>query len=148
MPIPEERLKIRLGIRKDQAAAKDVIMAKLRDKIQKGYLPKDGRELADVLKLVHDYGKSVGHVEECQEILEKLSEGTPMTMEKFGVECKGDHKPTLPHMEKKASGDIVCRHCGAKFADLNIAEKVSVKDEVKQGKKDAKDSIEKMLNID
>jgi hypothetical protein len=148
MPVREERLKLRLAIRKEQLVPKDIVMTKLRDKITKGYLPTTPKELADLLKMVHEYGKSVGQLEECQEILEKLVEGTPMTMEKLGVECKGDHKPTNAYMEKKASGEVTCRHCGAKFADLHIAERVSMKEEVKQGKKDAQDSIEKMLNID
>lgn len=148
MPISEERLRTRLGIRKDQLAARDVVMCKLRDKIQKGHLPSTPKELADLLKMAHEYGRLAGQVDECQEILEKLSEGVPMTMEKFGVECKGDHHPKLAHMEKRAGGDVVCRHCGAKFADLHVAEKVAVEDKVGGARKDAKDSVERMLNMD
>lgn len=92
-----------------------------------------------------DYYKKVGRYEECQEILEKLSEEKPMTMEKLGVECNGDHSPSKGYMEKKASGDIQCHHCGASFADLNVTDKTSMKDQTKQAKADAKGAVEKML---
>jgi hypothetical protein len=147
MPISEDRLRKRVEIRRDQAAAKDVLMAKLRAKIQAGYIPKDAKEFSDVLRLVTDYAKHVGYEEECKDILSKLSEEKPMTIEKVGVECSGDHSPAKGYMEKKASGDIQCRFCGAKFADLGVSEKVTVKDEVKQAKSDGRDAIEKMLNM-
>lgn len=146
MPIGEDRLKKRIEIREQQVGDKDVLMCKLRAKIQAGYLPKTAEEFAGILKMVADHAKHVGFVEECKEILEKLSEEKPMTIEKLGVECNGDHSPAKGYMEKKASGDIQCRHCGAKFADLQIAEKATVKDEVKQAKKDSRDAIDKMMN--
>jgi hypothetical protein len=147
MPISEDRLKKRLEIRRGQASAKDNLMAKLREKIMAGYIPKDAKEFADVLRMVADHAKHVGYEEECKDILEKLSEEKPMPIEKVGVECSGDHSPAKGYMEKKASGDIQCRFCGAKFADLNVQEKTTIKDEIKQAKGDGRDAIEKMLNM-
>lgn len=145
MPISEDRLKKRLAIREEQAASRDFLAAKLRDKIRAGYLPKTAEELAGILKVVSEHAKHVGYAEECKEILEKLSEGQPMAMEKYGVECGGDHGITKPHMEKKASGEVVCRHCGARFADVQVKDGAAIKDE---GTKPApKDTIEKMLGI-
>lgn len=145
--IQETRLKMRLAIRQDQASAKDAIMAKLRQKIQAGYLPKTSEEFAGILKLVTEYAKSVGYAEECQEILEKLSEETPMTMEKLGVECKGDHGLAKPYMEKTASGDVSCRFCGAKFTGVAVQDGLGMKDKVGGNPKEIKGSIEKMLNM-
>jgi len=101
MPIiKEDRLKKRLEIRKEQVELKDVILCKLRDKIKNGYIPKNAKEFADVLRIVSEYQKLVGAMEECQEILEKLTEEVPMTMEKFGVECQGDHGAGKDYMVK------------------------------------------------
>lgn len=143
MPISEDRLKKRLAIREEQAANKDFLAVKLREKIRLGWLPKTAEELAGVLRIVSEHAKHVGYVEECKEILEKLSEGNPMTMEKYGVQCNGDHGITKDYMEKKASGDTVCRHCGARFASVQVKDGVSMEDK----KAAPKDSIEKMLGI-
>lgn len=145
MPISEERLKKRLAIREQQAADKDVLAVKLREKIKAGYIPQTKEEFAGVLRIVAEHAKHVGYAEECKEILEKMSEGQPMTMEKYGVECQGDHGITKPHMEKKASGEVVCRHCGARFADVQVKDGMSVED--KKAQTAPKDSIEKMLGI-
>jgi len=144
--ISEDRLRKRLEIREYQAGSLDALMCKLREKIKLGFLPKNAEEFAGILKMVSDHAKAAGCVEECKDILAKLSEEKPM-MEKVGVECNGDHSPAKGYMEKKASGDIQCRFCGAKFADLNVADKTTVKEETKQAKKDGKDAIEKMLNM-
>lgn len=147
MPISEDRIKKRLEIREHQVESLDALMCKLRAKIQTGFLPKTAEEFAGILKMVSDYAKATGYVEECKDILAKLSEEKPMTIEKLGVECNGDHSPAKGYMEKKASGDIQCRFCGAKFADLQVADKTTVKEQVKQAKSDGKDAIEKMLNL-
>lgn len=144
MPISEDRIKRRLAIREQQAADKDFLAVKLREKIKAGYIPQTREELAGVLRIVSEHAKHVGYAEECKEILEKLSEGQPM-MEKYGVECKGDHGITKPHMEKKASGEVVCRHCGARFADVQVKDGMSVED--KKAQAAPKDTIEKMLGI-
>lgn len=144
--ISEDRLRKRLEVREHQAGNLDGLMCKLREKIKTGFLPKTAEEFAGILKMVSDHAKSAGCAEECKDILDKLSEEKPM-MEKVGVECNGDHSPAKGYMEKKASGDIQCRFCGAKFADLNVADKTTVKEESKQAKKDGKDAIEKMLNM-
>ena len=145
MPISEKRLKMRLSIREEQLRDKEILALKLRDKVKGGYLPKTSKELADILKMVHEHAKAVGCAEECKEILEKLSEENPMPMEKYGVECSGNHSLTQPYMEKQASGDVVCRHCGAKFATVQVKDGVGLKD--KSGEVPPKDSIERMMNI-
>lgn len=146
MPIQEDRLKKRLEIRASQVADKDVLMVKLREKIKGGFLPSTPEQFADILKMVSEYGRHLGYVEECREILEKLSEEGP-AMEKYGVECKGDHNPSKGYMEKKAGGDVVCRHCGARFGEVHLHEKQAIREDVRQAKADAKGSIEKMLNM-
>lgn len=145
--IQETRLQKRLEIRKEQMEAKDVLMCKLRAEIKRGFIPVSPQQFADILKMVSDHSKKVGQYEECKEILEKLSEENPMAMEKVGVECSGNHAPTNSYMEKKASGEVQCRHCGAKFADLNIADKTSMTEQMKQSKADAKGAVEKMLGM-
>ena len=145
--IQEERLKKRLEIRKEQMESGEVLMTKLRHEIKAGFVPQSAKQFADILKMVADYEKKVGCYEECKEILEKLSEEKPMTMEKLGVECQGNHLPTQPHMEKKASGDVQCKFCGAKFADVHVSDTASMKDQVKQSKADAKGAVERMLNM-
>lgn len=145
--IQETRIKKRLEIRKEQMEATDILMCKLREEIKRGFVPITPKQFADILKMVSDHAKKVGQYEECKEILEKLSEDKPMTMEKTGVECSGNHALTNTYMEKKASGDIQCRHCGAKFADLNVADKTSVDDQAKQATASAKGAVEKMLGI-
>lgn len=148
MPISEERVKMRLEIRREQVEAKDVLMCKLRDKIKNGYVPTKPEEFAGVLRLVSEYEKLVGGMEECQEILGKLSEEKPMTMEKFGVECNNEHNPTAPHMEKKASGEVQCRHCGKKFASINVDDGAELKDSVSTSpKKPTKGDMERMFNM-
>lgn len=145
VPISEDRLRKRLAIREEQAAARDILATKLREKVKAGYCPQTTQEFAGILRMVSDHAKHVGYAEECKDILEKLSEEKPMTIEKYGVECGGDHGITKPHMEKKASGEVVCRHCGARFADVQVKDGAALKDE---GTKPApKDSIEKMLGI-
>lgn len=147
MPIDERRVKIRLDIRTDQMQARETLMMKLRAKIQAGYLPATSAELADVLHLVTEYGKHVGRAEECKEILEKLSEEKLMVMEKLGVQCQGDHSPSKDYMVKTAS-DFVCRHCGSKFADLQIHDEVAMKAKLGGPTQDMKGAVEKMLNIE
>ena len=148
MPISEKRVHARLEIRKEQVEAKDILMCKLRDKVQKGYLPKTTDEFAGVLRLVAEYEKLVGGMEECQEILEKLSEGKPVTMEKFGVECNGDHDPKHSYMEKKASGEVQCRHCGQKFASVVVNDGMKVEDKATPGKpQEKKGDVERMFNV-
>ncbi len=123
-------------------------MCKLRDKIKKGYVPSKPEEFAGVLRLVSEYEKLVGGMEECQEILDKLSEEKPMTMEKFGVECNNEHNPTSPHMEKKASGEVQCRHCGKKFSSINVADETKLDEKVgTEPKKPTKGDVEKMFNM-
>jgi hypothetical protein len=145
--IQEARLEERLRIRKEQMEAGEILMCKLRAEVQRGFVPTDKKQFADILKMVTDYAKRVGYYEECKDILEKLSEEKPMGMEKLGVECNGDHKLTNAYMEKKASGDIQCRHCGARFGDLNVSDKTSMTEQTKQAKADAKGAVEKMLGI-
>ena len=145
MPISEDRLKKRLAIREEQAANKDFLAVKLREKIKAGWLPQSKDELAGILRVVAEHAKHVGYVEECKEILEKLSEGNPMAMEKYGVQCSGDHGITKDYMEKKASGEVVCRHCGARFADVQVKDGMSMED--KKAQAAPKDSIERMLGI-
>lgn len=159
MPISEDRLKKRLTIREDLAAAKDGLMVKLREKIKAGYLPKDAKEFSDVLKMAMDYGKDIGRAEEVKEILEKLSEENPQPlpkplegahamMEKVGVECKNDHNPAQPHMVKQASGDTRCIHCGANFGNVAIQDKTAVQDATKTATKQAKSSVAQMFGVD
>jgi uncharacterized Zn-finger protein len=145
--IQETRLEKRLLIRKEQMEAGEILMVKLRAEVQRGFVPTDKKQFADILKMVSDYYKRVGCYEECKDILEKLSEEKPMAMEKVGVECNGNHAPTNSYMEKKASGEVQCRHCGAKFADLNISDKASMAEQTKQSRSDAKGAVEKMLGI-
>ena len=118
-------------------------MCALRDKVRKGYCPKTAQEFADILNEVTQYAKAVGREEECKEILEKLSENVPM--EKLGVECQGNHNPTQGYMEKQASGDLRCRFCGQTFTAVHIHEKLSMTDQAKKAKTDAKGAVEKML---
>jgi hypothetical protein len=139
---------MRLDIRKEQVEAKDILMCKLRDKIQKGYVPTTKEEFAGVLRLVAEHAKLVGGMEECQEILEKLSEGKPVTMEKFGVECNNDHDPKHPYMEKKASGKVQCRHCGTSFDSVAVADGVKLSAKVTPGKpQEKKGDVERMFNV-
>jgi uncharacterized Zn-finger protein len=139
-------LKKRLEIRKEQMEASEVLMTKLRAEIQKGWIPKTAQEFAGVLKLVQDYGKKVGYHEETKDILEKIGEVKPM-MEKVGVECQNNHQPTQSYMEKKASGDIQCKYCGAKFGDIQVKDGVTIKDQIKSAKSDAKGAVEKMFGM-
>jgi ribosomal protein L34E len=143
--IQETRLKKRLEIRKEQMETGEHLMLKLRNDVAAGFVPTDKKQFADILKMVTDYAKRVGHYEECKDILEKLSEEKPMGMEKVGVECNGNHAPTNTYMEKKASGEVQCRHCGARFGDLNIADKASMSEQTKQAKTEAKGAVEQML---
>lgn len=143
MTISEDRLKKRLAIREEQAANKDFLAVKIRERIKAGWIPQTREELAGVLRIVSEHAKHVGYVEECKEILEKMSEENPMTIEKYGVQCGGNHGITKDYMEKKASGEIVCRHCGARFADVQVKDGVSMEDK----KAAPKDTIEKMLNM-
>lgn len=135
-------LKKRAEIRKEQMEAVEILMTKLRAEVQKGWIPQTKEEFAGVLKLVQDYGRKVGCYEETKDILEKM----PM-MEKVGVECKGNHEPTNSYMEKQASGDIKCRFCGSKFADVQVKDGVSMKDQIKQAGSDAKGAVEKMFGM-
>jgi hypothetical protein len=144
MPIQEHRLKMRHDIRMEQVQAKEIPVLKLRQKLTSGWMPSTKEELADILKMVHDHAKHLGYAEECKEIMEKLSEEAPMTMEKYGVECRNDHDPAKPYMEKLASGDVKCKHCGKKFGTVTVEDKVGVKDEVKG----QKGTIERMLNME
>jgi hypothetical protein len=158
MPISEERLLKRKQIREDISAAKDGLMVKLREKIQKGFLPKDAKEFADILKLAVDYGKDVGRAEEVKDILETLSEANPQPlpkplegahamMEKVGVQCMGNHQPTQTYMEKQASGDVKCVHCGQTFGHLTVQDKTGVQDATKMATKQAKSSIADMFGV-
>lgn len=154
---------MRRNIRKEQVEAKDVLMAKLRDKIVRGFVPESPQQFADILKFAAEYYKLVGALEECDEILAKLAEADPpvpivlpeilaekkesiMAMEKLGVECNADHNPAKAYMEKQASGDLKCRHCGQRFAPVEIQEKVGMQESIAkpQAKKDA---IDKMLGL-
>lgn len=147
MPISEKRIKMRLEIRTEQVQAKDIVMCKLLEKIRKGYVPKTKEEFAGVLGLVAAHAKLVGGMEECQEILEKLSEEKPMTMEKFGVECNNDHNPTHKYMEKKASGKVQCRHCGRSFDSLAVDDDVKMTEKTSAGKpQEKKGDVERMFN--
>lgn len=148
MPISEKRVQMRLDIRKEQVEAKDILMCKLREKIHRGYVPGTKEEFAGVLGLVAEHAKLVGGMDECKEILEKLSEDKPMTMEKLGVECNGDHNPTLEYMEKKASGEVQCRHCGTKFASVVVNDEVKMADKTSAGKpQEKKGDVERMFNV-
>lgn len=158
MPISENRLKARLEIRKDQVEQRDVMMCKLRNKIQKGYVPTSPKEFASVLQMVSDYQKHVGCMEECQDILKKLvqpvpevpqpakaAKEEPMTMEKYGVECQKNHDLNQPYMEKTASGDaVICKHCGARLDLVKVSDEVNMtaktgseKPKVAEGNKEA-----------
>lgn len=145
-------LKKRLEIRKDQMKAPEVLMTKIRADIMAGWLPRTAQELGDLLKIVHSYGRKVGVYEECKDIMEKTAataapEEKPMTMEKVGVQCGGNHMPDSGNLDKKASGDMQCRYCGMKFADARVSDTMSVKESA-QAKKDARGSVEKMLGMD
>ncbi len=142
----------RLEIRKDQMTAPEALMTKIRADIQAGWLPRTSKELGDLLKLVHTYGKKVGMYEECKDIKDKMGSSEPkeagVTMEKLGVQCNGNHLPDGGNLDKKASGDLQCRYCGAKFAAVHTADSFAMKDQVKKAGTDAKGAVEKMLGIE
>lgn len=143
--IKEGRLKARVEIRKHFVEAKDPLMCKLRDKVTKGYIPSTTEELSGILKLVHEYAEEVGRYNECVEILEKLSEGDAMAMEKYGVLCNGVHDPSKDYMVKTGS-DLACKHCGKKLAGIEIQERVGLTETMKPPA--PKDTIERMMNLD
>lgn len=147
MIVQVDRLKLRLAILDEQMKAREGLMCKLKDKIQKGYVPSDAKEFADVLRMVQEYGRLVGRHEDCQEIIDRLAEAP---MEKFGVECQNDHSPSKSYMEKQAAGGYACRHCGKHFDEVKVADQTGVKAELKgggQARQDAKGAIDKIFGV-
>lgn len=139
-------LKKRTDIRRDEMQALEPMMTKLRADIQKGYCPQTPKEFADWLSLAVKYGKKVGTHEECKDILEKTGgklEAQPM-MEKTGVECQGKHLPDEGNMVKIGS-DLKCRHCGQKFAAVEVQDKAGMKDQMKGAGQQAKNAVDNLF---
>jgi Zn finger protein HypA/HybF involved in hydrogenase expression len=53
-------------------------------------------------------------------------------MEKYGVACGcAQGAPKMGEMTKLANGDLKCPHCGARFGNVKLADKVELKENEK-----------------